>query len=110
MDGGDFAGHPMLFWEKPHGVQMFKFDWRRFAVREGTWKLMDDGTEKLNLALFDLSADPRERHDVSDQYPERVEAMHAAFVKWKADVYADAPYDLETVIAELKEANIIKPR
>jgi len=107
LSEGRLLGERMVFWEKPNGVQMFKFDWRRFAVRDGQWKLVDDG-RNMRKALFDLERDPTESENVSDRYPDRVERMHEAFLAWKADVYADAPYDMEETMKRLEEAGILR--
>ncbi len=42
-----------------------------YAVREGDWKLISHG----GAQLYDLSEDPRERHDLAGQEPDRVEAL-----------------------------------
>lgn len=53
------------------------------AVRKGDWKFV---LEEGQRYLFDLSKDPAERNNLASDYPERVEAMDAAFLEWEAEV------------------------
>ena len=39
--------------------------------------------------LYDLEADPGERHDVADDHPDVVERLSAIYDRWFADVFAD---------------------
>jgi arylsulfatase A-like enzyme len=63
--------------------------WRRLrpteqrAVRSGGWKLLKDG---VNFYLFDVAADPGERHDLTAQHPELVRKLSAEIDKWEQDV------------------------
>jgi arylsulfatase A-like enzyme len=56
------------------------------AVRQGTWKIRWEykpfGTEAWEL--FDLAADPGERHDLSTQQPDRVRALSALWDEYAA--------------------------
>jgi arylsulfatase A-like enzyme len=58
------------------------------AVRSGRWKLLQDG---VNFYLFDVSADPGERHDLTAEHPEMVRKLNAALDAWEKDV--DASYN-----------------
>jgi arylsulfatase A-like enzyme len=58
------------------------------AVRSGRWKLLQDG---VNFYLFDVSADPGERHDLTADHPEMVRKLSAALDDWEKDV--DASYN-----------------
>ena len=51
------------------------------AVRDGQWKLLLDGERAL---LFDLAADPGEKHDLAAGHPERVRLLKAAIADWEA--------------------------
>ncbi len=53
------------------------------AVRQGTWKLLLDGDD---LLLFDVGADPGERHDVAASHPQVVRALHTALRDWESSV------------------------
>lgn len=53
------------------------------AVRDGRWKLLVDGDR---AQLFDLTADPGERHDRAAEHPDRVRALKAAIAAWENDV------------------------
>ena len=50
------------------------------AVRQGNWKYVRDGEIDM---LFDLKADPGERHDLSYQQPSRVRSMQRALDEWE---------------------------
>jgi arylsulfatase A-like enzyme len=67
-----------LFWriKRPHEQR---------AVRSGHWKLLQDG---VNFYLFDVSADPGERHDLTAEHPEMVRKLNAALDDWEKDVDA----------------------
>jgi arylsulfatase A-like enzyme len=55
------------------------------AVRSGRWKLLQDG---VDFYLFDVAADPGERHDLTAQQPEMVRKLSAALNDWEKDVDA----------------------
>lgn len=65
-----------LFWRRPRPVL-------QRAVRSGRWKLLEDGG---NFYLFDVSADPGERHDLTAEHPELVRKLNAALDQWEKDV------------------------
>lgn len=82
IDGVSFAptllgsgvqhAHPPMYWEH-HGVCA-----GQQAVREGKWKAVRLGVANarpLPVQLFDLDADPGERHDVARQHPDVVARM-----------------------------------
>ena len=58
------------------------------AVRSGRWKLLQ---EAADFYLFDVSADPGERHDLTAEHPELVRKLNAALDDWEKDV--DASYN-----------------
>ena len=58
------------------------------AVRAGSWKLLVDGGLYL---LFDLNADPGERHDLAAQHPELVVRLKALLADWEKDVDQKVP-------------------
>ncbi|MDB4898196.1 MAG: atsA 9, partial [Gemmatimonadetes bacterium] len=53
------------------------------AVRSGRWKLLDDDGD---FYLFDVLADPGERHDLTAAHPEIVHRLIAALDAWEKDV------------------------
>jgi len=63
--------------------------WRRLrpteqrAVRSGRWKLLQDG---VNFYLFDVAADPGERHDLTAAHPDLVRKLSAVLDDWEQDV------------------------
>jgi arylsulfatase len=63
--GQEQEPHDYLYWEFPeYGGQQ--------AVRMGKWKAVRQKLKEgvIQTELYDLSADPQEQNDVSDQYPE----------------------------------------
>ena len=50
------------------------------AVRQGNWKYVRDGEIDL---LFDLQADPRERHELGYQQQARVKEMQRLLDEWE---------------------------
>jgi arylsulfatase A-like enzyme len=74
------APHEMLFWR-------FRFPpaqpaQHRWAVRQGDWKLVKNRAEPL--ALYHLTEDIGERHNLAAQEPARVAEMKAAYGRWDA--------------------------
>ena len=57
------------------------------AVRRGNWKYIDDRGQYF---LFDLRADPGERHDVAQQHADLVRELRTLVAKWEADVDAES--------------------
>jgi arylsulfatase A-like enzyme len=57
------------------------------AVRRGDWKYIDDRGQYL---LFDVRADPGERHDLAQQHPSLVRELRAVLAKWEDDVNGEA--------------------
>lgn len=51
------------------------------AIRDGKWKLVAKGS-KGKWELYDLEADRSEMNDLSQQYPDRVEAMAKQWNDW----------------------------
>jgi len=53
------------------------------AVRSGQWKLLVDGGQYL---LFDVDADPGERHDVAASHTDMVRELKARIAAWEKEV------------------------
>ena len=79
MEGAP-SPHERLFWEY-HG---------QLAVRQGKWKLVLNGKLDFHrdqpdaVHLSDLEADPGERINLADRYPELVEELSRAVREWLA--------------------------
>jgi arylsulfatase A-like enzyme len=58
------------------------------AVRSGNWKLFQEG---VNYYLFDVAADPGERHDVTAQHQDLVRRLSAKMDAWEKDVDSPNP-------------------
>lgn len=97
----------LLFWEMPIGVHIRSFTNRRWAVRDGDWKLIKE-RDGRPLELYNLSGDLREKHNVAKIYPSVVERLEKAFQQWREDVYADMPYDENQFIERLKQRGLME--
>jgi arylsulfatase A-like enzyme len=51
---------------------MWRDEWQIVAIRTDAFKYIRDSRSPDRGRLFDLRADPGERHDVSERYPEQV--------------------------------------
>ena len=65
-----------LFWRRKGAIP-------QTAVRSGRWKLLHDGA---NFYLFDVAADPGERHDLTAEHPEMVQKLATMIDAWQKDV------------------------
>ncbi len=82
LDAGAPPAHEVLFWDLGAG------DNRRWAVRQGDWKLLGNPidtsqmaplTDADSLFLVDLSQDIGERQNRARDYPERVRTLQAIY-------------------------------
>jgi arylsulfatase A-like enzyme len=67
----------VIFWEHEANI----------AMRDGKWKLVaktPEGAEfsKQSLELFDMETDPSEMNNLAAKYPDRVNGMYEAWLKW----------------------------
>ena len=96
----------LLFWEQPIGVHIRHFTNRRWAVRDGHWKLLRE-RQGRPLELYNLDGDPREYKNVADIYPDIVDRLEQAYREWREDVWSDAPYDREAFVERLKKHGLM---
>jgi len=69
-------------------TQMF---WQRRddrAARVGHWKWVQSAS---GGGLFDLSEDIAEKHDLSEESPQKLEELKAAFARWESEMAAAEP-------------------
>lgn len=67
------APHPVLHWR-----------WSaESAIREGNWKLIIAGPRSY---LFDLGADPSEKHNLITQHPDIAQDLRAKLVTWSGEL------------------------
>lgn len=89
------GGPPMertLFWR-------FKAN-EQAAVRSGNWKYLKLKGEEF---LFDLGNDERERTNLIEAHPERVNALRSAFDRWNAGML---PYPLDSFSEDVTAAYV----
>jgi arylsulfatase A-like enzyme len=102
FDGVDLL--PYLTGEKtgdPHETLYWRFNFppnqparHKWAIRQGEWKLFTDIAGRRSPAesreslerpiLVNLANDPAESKDLSEQHPEKVQALEAAWRTWNA--------------------------
>ncbi|HYH57207.1 MAG TPA: sulfatase-like hydrolase/transferase [Anseongella sp.] len=96
LDGQDMSGplsgrhrprEAPLFWEYGREGVVLKPGNPRFispqlAVREKSWKLLVNA-DSTELALYDLSKDPAENHNLAERHPEIAGRMAAEVLNWK---------------------------
>ena len=85
LRGGRALARDALFWHYPHYSNQGGFPGG--AVRQGRWKLIER-YEGGRVQLFDLVADPGERHDLAASEPVRVRDLRARLHAWYRDVGA----------------------
>lgn len=81
--GGATPVSRTFFWHYPHYGGQGGFPGG--AMREGNWKLIE-WYEDGGLELFDLNADPGERHNLAGAQPATVQELHAKFVAWRKEL------------------------
>ncbi len=82
LDGIDLSGSILTTDEPPARALTARSipSWRRQALVDGSWKLIDDGREG-DLELYDLARDPGEQIDLSNASPVRTEALGIRLAK-----------------------------
>jgi arylsulfatase A-like enzyme len=80
-------------------------------LRKERWKLIYHPGAPDSLRLFDLAADPAERHDLAAAEPERVDSLRAELGKWMEAVGSEGalaarevPDDLDPAVREQLKA------
>lgn len=74
-----FKGDPL---ERGHPI-FFEHEGNK-AVRDGRWKLVSKHAQPWEL--YNMESDRTEMHDLSAQYPEKVQSMGAQWAKWSEEV------------------------
>jgi arylsulfatase A-like enzyme len=85
---GQSAPERQLYWDYPHYGNQGGAP--ASAVRDGKWKLIE-WREDGALELFDLEADPGERHNLAKSQPEIAARLRDALAKWRQEIGAKAP-------------------
>ena len=84
--GGAAPEDRPLFW----AYQQARRPVEQLAVRHGPWKLIVNGPDGPEVALYNLDDDLREATDLAADEPERVAAMGDALETWRLEVEAGA--------------------
>ncbi len=77
-----------LYWDYPHYGNQGGAP--ASAVRDGRWKLIE-WREDGSLELFDLDADPSEKHNLAKSHADIVGRLHGMLDKWRQEVGAKSP-------------------
>jgi len=87
LDGRDLT--PLLTGQAGSVRNELYWEWRGSrAARVGNWKWVDAGEKP---ALFDLSADPGEKNDLSAPRPEVADALRGAWNSWRQKMHEAEP-------------------
>ena len=80
--GGAAPDDRPLFW----AYQQARRPVEQLAMRHGPWKLIVNGPDGPEVALYDLDEDPGETTNLAADEPERVAAMGDALDDWRFEV------------------------
>ena len=80
--GGAAPADRPLFW----AYQQARRPVEQLAMRQGAWKLIVNGPDGPDVALYNLDDDPGETNDLAADEPERVAAMGEALDDWRFEV------------------------
>jgi arylsulfatase A-like enzyme len=69
---------------RPHQTLYWRFG-DQWAIRDGDWKLVVSQFDNLKPRLIHLAKDIAEANDLSEQEPERVQQLTAAWKAWSAE-------------------------
>jgi arylsulfatase A-like enzyme len=88
--------------------------YRAFAVRGERFKLVqavgagEKAAEPFRFELFDMAADPGEKHDIAAEEPEIVQQMKAAYDRWFDDVSRTRGYEPPRIHVGTRKENPIR--
>ncbi|VVQ20632.1 arylsulfatase B [Pseudomonas fluorescens] len=77
LDGKDIWASLTEQAPSPHQELLLNAEAYRGALREGKWKLLHSALLPARSQLFDLEADPQEKHDLAAEHPEVVTRLLA---------------------------------
>jgi N-acetylgalactosamine-6-sulfatase len=77
-----------IFWDWT-GTERPPTNWPRWSVRDGDWKLLTDGAERLEV--YRVSEDRSESQDLAQSHPEIVKKLSTQLKDWKASLPAEPP-------------------
>ncbi len=88
-DGAKFDGVDLMPFltgkstDAPHEALYWRYG-KKYAIREGDWKLVDNGTGKWEL--YDLSKDIGESKDLAADKPAKFKKLKARWDKWNSEL------------------------
>ncbi|MFQ5534031.1 MAG: sulfatase-like hydrolase/transferase [Sphingomonadales bacterium] len=88
LEDGEYAGGPML--QRPDDAAVMSHCWRErqcMALVRGDIKLIHHFDNRPD-ELFDVAADPGEKHDIAADFPDIARAMRGELKAWRAGVNA----------------------
>jgi arylsulfatase A-like enzyme len=86
LRGGSFVRPQPLMWHHP----MRYNSGHALAIREGPWKLLMD-PDGSRAELYDLEADPAERHNLASRDPRTLENLREKLSRWYAGLPPPLP-------------------
>ncbi|MBO3699921.1 sulfatase [Roseivirga sp. E12] len=107
LEAGKSLEREALYWHFPAYLEPYggmKEKWRQVpasAIRMGDWKLIEN-FETGALALYNLKTDMSESINLAEREPEKREELFKALTKWRLEVNAPIPVELNP---EYKESN-----
>jgi len=90
-EAGAWPSRTLFFqWHRGDEPELY----RAAVARDPRWKLvMPKNAKNPVFELYDISADPGEKHDVAGEHPDVVKRLRAAYEAWLKDVSATRGYD-----------------
>ncbi len=62
-------------------------------IRKGPWKVVKNTSKRGNYELYNIDNDPREKTNLAEQHPDRVQTFVREYEKWFDDVTAELKRD-----------------
>ncbi len=78
-----YQGHSLLDGRPRMALFFTDYSLGLLGLRDGQWKFIDE-VETGRAKLFNLQEDVGERHELSGQFPERVQAYRQILLRWSA--------------------------
>jgi arylsulfatase A-like enzyme len=99
LEGRKRWNRESIYWHFPAYLERYNGMDQKFrltpagAIRKGDWKLIEF-FEDGKLELYNLSDDISESNDLSKSNPKKTQELHNELLKWRAEVNAPVPTEL----------------